>query len=93
MKFDMVDDTLKPCSCWNESGYTRIMIAEFFFFFVAFTFFALLLIIVCNDLALCLLYCLSYLSPLVLSLRLILILRYACSTRPLASLHFVVGPV
>jgi hypothetical protein len=26
----MVDDTLKPC-CWNESGYTRIMIAEFGF--------------------------------------------------------------
>ena len=93
----MVDDTLKPCSCWNESGYTRIMIAEFFLFSVfssvAFTFFALLLIIVCNDLALCLPYCLSYLSPLVLSLRLILTLRYACSTRPLASLHFVVGPV
>ena len=37
-KFDMVDDTLKPCSCWNESGYTRIMIAEFFLFSVFFSF-------------------------------------------------------
>ena len=77
----MVDDTLKPCS-WNGSGYTRILIAEFSIYISSLLLFVLLSSLYHR------LQRTRFLLPVVSLpsrdfLRLILLLRYACSTRPL----------